>query len=188
MRNTKIMLLAAIIASPLALADGGYGGYGGYDNGYDDYDNVTIDGSYNKTTNVDVDLSYDKTVNYSKYSSSDDDYLKMKNVGNTHEFDYEDNSYKDASKDVDIDVEVNKYLAESTLYGSVMDTSVTYGGACCKGSSTDVMVDHANNMHMSYGSASGINIAGQNVGNNSLVQQTSSTNAAVVGSGSGGSY
>ncbi|MGF1684518.1 hypothetical protein [Photobacterium minamisatsumaniensis] len=196
MRKTKIMLLAAIIASPMALAnDYGYDydyGYG-YGDSYDD--SYTIDGSGNKDAKIDIEVSnsYKKTIDYS--GNTDDDLLVMKNVGNTYEVKDVDNSQWDASKDVDIDKEINTYLAESTLYGTVMDTAVTYGGACCKkGQGSTLEVDHVNRMGGAFQSASGINIAGQNVGNNSLVQQTTSTNAALVGSGGavspigGGSY
>ncbi|MGF1724665.1 hypothetical protein [Photobacterium nomapromontoriensis] len=193
MRKTNIMLLAALVASPLALANGGYGG--GYGGGYDDYDgDVTIEGSKNKTINLSADISKTKTINKDYVGNEDNDVLKMKNVGNTYTNYEEDNSQWDGSVSSDTDKEINTYLAESILYGSVMDTSVTYGGVCCKGSSSDVLVDHSNVMGGAYQSASGINIAGQNVGNNSLVQQSTSTNAALVGSGgatlpgSGGSY
>ena len=40
------------------------------------------------------------------------------------------------------------------------------------------MVTHSNDMSGAFSGASGINIAGQNAGNNSLVQQSASTNAA----------
>ena len=190
MRKTNVMLLAAMIAAPFAMADDSY------DNSYDDpsygggyhkdYDgDVTIEGSKNKSVKLQADLEYSKKVHYNKYKSSDDDYLKMKNVGNTYYVKDEDNSEWDASIDKHIEKEINHYLAKSKLYGGVMATEVTYGGACCKGTGTDVMVDHTNLMGGSYQSASGINIAGQNVGNNSMVQQTTSTNAALVGSGGG---
>ncbi|GAL02594.1 hypothetical protein ACFFLZ_05055 [Photobacterium aphoticum] len=186
MRKTNVMLLAALIAAPFAMADDSSYGGGYYGGGYDDYDgDVTIEGSKNKSATIDVDIDYSKKVHYNKYESSDDDYMKLKNVGNTYYVKDEDNSEWDASIDKHIEKELNHYLAKSKLYGGVMSTEVTYGGACCKGTGTDVMVDHSNMMGGAYQSASGINIAGQNVGNNSMVQQTTSTNAALVGSGGG---
>ncbi|PSW21906.1 hypothetical protein C9I98_01165 [Photobacterium sanctipauli] len=192
MRKTKIMLLAAIIASPMAFADDDY--Y--YDDYYHDDPTYNIQNSGNKDVGIKVD--YDSTYKTDKdyYITKDNDFLGMKNVGNTYKVHDEDNSKWTATKDIDIDKEINTYLAKSKLHGAVMGTSVTYGGACCKGksSSSVVEVDHANYMGGSFVDASGINIAGQNVGNNSLVQQTTSTNAALVGSGGatspigGGSY
>ncbi|WP_052260862.1 hypothetical protein [Photobacterium gaetbulicola] len=207
MLKTKIMLLAALVASPMALADGGsygggyddsYGGgygdsYGGDD--YNDYDNVTIEGSFNKTLTVNTDKSINKTYTEDYVGNEDNDKLIMKNVGNTYDKVLEDNSHNDWSVVSKGHHEWEELLAESLIDGAVMGNTVTYGGACCKGSSADVYVDHANTMHSGYQAASGINIAGQNVGNNSMVQQTTSTNAALVGSGGatlpgggGGSY
>ena len=189
MRKTNLMLLAAIIASPMAFADGYDYGYG-----YDDIDDVKIEDSFNKELTLNADATIKKTYTDTYYADKDDDKLIMKHVGNTYEKVYKDESETKFELDKKVTIEVEKYLAKSKIDGHVMGTSVTYGGACCKGTSPDVVVNQTNNMHSGYTMASGINIAGQNVGNNSMVQQTTSTNAALVGSGGatlpggGGSY
>lgn len=191
MRKTKIMLLAALVASPFAMANDYDYGYGGYD----EYDDVTIEGSFNSTTTVNADATVKKTFTEDYVGNQDNDKLIMKDVGNTYDIDYEDNSQNDWSEISKGHHEWDELLAESLIDGAVMGNTVTYGGACCTGGhGTDVIVDHSNTMHSGYQAASGINIAGQNVGNNSMVQQTTSTNAALVGSGGaslpggGGSY
>lgn len=188
MRKTKIMLLAALVASPFAMADDyGYGGY-------DDYDDVTIEGSFNETITLNADATVKKTYTEDYVGNQDNDKLIMKDVGNTYDIDYEDNSQNDWSEISKGHHEWDELLAESLIDGAVMGNTVTYGGACCQGQAADVYVDHSNVMNNGYQMTSGINIAGQNVGNNSMVQQTTSTNAALVGSGGaslpggGGSY
>ena len=188
MRKTKIMLLAALVATPFAMAeDYDYGGYS-------DFDDVTIEGSFNDTKTLNVDASVNKTYTEDYVGNKDNDKLMMYNVGNTYDVDLEDNSQNDWSEISKGHHEWDELLAESMIDGAVMGNTVTYGGACCQGKAGDVYVDHANTMHSGYQAASGINIAGQNVGNNSMVQQTTSTNAALVGSGGasipggGGSY
>ncbi|MCW8328570.1 hypothetical protein MD588_07090 [Photobacterium sp. SDRW27] len=194
MRKTNLMLIAALVASPFALAEGyGYD----YDYGYgSDIDDVTIDGSGNLYYTADAEFNKNKTVYISNVGNSDNDILKLDNVGNTYKKYVEDNSVHDWSVDFELDKEINNYLAESKLHGYVMDNTVTYGGACCKGrgGSSVVEVHHSNEMLDSFSGAAGINVSAQNVGNNSMVQQASSTNAALVadnsgvGSGSMGSY
>lgn len=182
MRKCNLMLVAALVASPLALADGYNGGYG---YGSDHDGDITIEGSKNLSVYKSAEFSKEKNITKKNVGNTDNDKLYLKDVGNyyknTKEINKEvDNSYtKKFSKDME------KYLAESKLYGDVMDANVTYGGACCKGSPTEVVVDHENTMYRAFGDSSGISMAGQNVGNNSMVQQTTSTNAALVGSGGG---
>ncbi|WEM44395.1 hypothetical protein PTW35_24280 (plasmid) [Photobacterium sp. DA100] len=191
MRKTKIMLLAALVATPFAMAnDYGYD-YGGYE----EYDDVTIEGSFNKAITLNADATLEKTYTEDYVGNQDNDKLLMYNVGNSYDKVLEDNSQNDWSVDSKGYHEWEELIAESAIDGAVMGNTVTYGGACCKsGHGTDVIVDHSNTMHSGYQAASGINIAGQNVGNNSMVQQTTSTNAALVGSGGatlpggGGSY
>ncbi|MBC7006786.1 hypothetical protein BIZ37_30025, partial [Photobacterium sp. BZF1] len=156
---------------------------------------VTIEGSFNDTVVLNAEANLNKTYTEDYVGNKDNDKLIMKNVGNSHEVTLEDNSENDWSIKEKGHHEWDELLAESMVDGAVMGNTVTYGGACCKGSAgTDVMVEHTNTMHVGYQNASGINIAGQNVGNNSMVQQTTSTNAALVGSGGaslpggGGSY
>ncbi|MDV5170314.1 hypothetical protein [Photobacterium rosenbergii] len=191
MRKTNLMLLAAIIASPMAFADGYDYGYG---YGYDDIDDVTIEGSFNKDLTLNAEANIKKTYTDNYYADKDDDKLIMKHVGNQYDSLYENNSEKKIQHDTKVTIEVEKLLAYSKIDGAVMGTEVTYGGACCKGSASDIVIDQTNTMYSGYQGASGINIAGQNVGNNSMVQQTTSTNAALVGSGGatlpggGGSY
>lgn len=196
MRKTNLMLIAALVASPFALAE-----TTSYDPGYDygygyDVDDVTIDGSGNLYYDKNVELNVEKSKYISNVGNSDNDKLILGGVGNKYYKSIEDNSTHDWSVDVDLDKELNYYLAESKLHGYVMDNTVTYGGACCKsGSSGDFKVIHENNMGGSFVDASGINVAAQNVGNNSMVQQATSTNAHLVsmdmgdvGSGMEGSY
>lgn len=182
MRKNKIMLIAALVASPLALADD-------YDSSYDyGYDgDITIEDSGNLDVTKDVELTVTKDFYKSNVGNKDNDTLELKNVGNVYKEITEINKDVDNSLKKELDVEINTYLADSKLYGHVMDAEVTYGGACCKGHSnpTDVTVVQTNNMNRAFGDASGINVAGQNVGNNSMVQQTSATNAALVGTGGG---
>ena len=185
MRKINIMLLAALVASPLAMANyGGHGGPGGFD---DDIDDVEIENTGNDyetyTANINLDKSWSKSI----HINTDDDKLLMKNVGNHYDFLYENNSKKNLSFKKTQNHEVEVLLAGTKLEGGILDTSVTYGGACCKGGNGgQVEVMHTNMMYDGYQQASGINIAGQNVGNNSMVQQTTSTNAALVGSGGAG--
>ncbi|UTV29760.1 hypothetical protein [Photobacterium atrarenae] len=172
------MLVAALVASPLALADG-------YDYGYDHDGDVTIEGSGNLSVYKNAEFSKTKNIYKSNVGNTDDDKLILKDVGNYYKNTKEINKEVDASFTKKFSKEVEKYLAESKLYGDVMDASVTYGGACCKGNPSTVVVDHENSMYRAFGDSSGISMAGQNVGNNSMVQQTTSTNAALVGSGGG---
>ncbi|MEJ2766386.1 hypothetical protein VV869_20735 [Photobacterium sp. MCCC 1A19761] len=184
MRKCNLMLIAAIVASPLALADGYDNSYD-YGYGYDHDGDVTIEGSGNLS--VDKNVEYTSTKNFykSNVGNTDDDTLYLKDVGNYYRNTTEINKEVDASYHKKLTKEVERYLAESKLYGDVMAANVTYGGACCKGSPSEVVVDHENTMYRAFGDSSGISLAGQNVGNNSMVQQTTSTNAALVGSGGG---
>ncbi|QUJ70057.1 hypothetical protein KDD30_18060 (plasmid) [Photobacterium sp. GJ3] len=181
MRKYNVLLLAAMVASPLALA-----------NGVPDAD--TIDGSFNDTINktLTVDVKKSKEIDYS--FNQDNDSLYMKDIGNDKSIrlkDNSDNSWK-MKKSIDykydktfkLNVELNKVLAKSELDGEVIRNEVTYGGACCKGKSGDVEVEHFNTMANSFGDASGINVAAQNAGNNSMVQQSTSTNATLSASAS----
>ncbi|WP_299018030.1 hypothetical protein [uncultured Photobacterium sp.] len=179
MRKTNLMLIAALVASPLALADDH--GYGYYEHDGD----LVIDNSGNLYLDKNAEFTATKDIYKKNVGNEDNDTLKLDNVGNLHKVVKEDNKEVDNSFEKDLDYELNKYLADSKLYGHVMGTSVTYGGACCGGnaSPTDILVNQDNMMNRVFGDASGINVAGQNVGNNSLVQQNSSTNAALVGSG-----
>ncbi|MGF1835807.1 hypothetical protein [Photobacterium sanguinicancri] len=223
MRKTNIALVVAVVmASPFALADedntqnannvdvlvqDSFNKDATYDfdkskSEYADIDgsgNVDIDKSYtseySKSKEVDYSGNQDNDLLYMSDIGNDESVVKTDNSDNSHM--YYDNSQWDASKAVDIDIDIDHYLAESKLEGDVMGASVTYGGACCsehgdkgyrgrggssEGSDSVVKVEQMNSMNDSFGGASGINIAGQNVGNNSLVQQTTSTNAALVGS------
>ncbi|MDX1302189.1 hypothetical protein [Photobacterium sp.] len=199
MRKTNTALLvAAIMVSPLALANGGGGMY---PSGGDTESNTNVGNlDYSATDMFNTDKYVDKEGSYNQetviddsFKSSDDSML-MNDIGNEYvdveiEGSYnsdllEDNSVWNKSKTYSMDVEIEKYLAESELEGEVTDSEVTYGGACCDskyGSSDSVHVYQTNTMSGAFGGASGINVAGQNVGNNSLVQQTASTNAALVG-------
>jgi hypothetical protein len=145
---------------------------------------------YNDTTDYTDESNTD--IYYSK--TTDDDTLTMKNIGNDRSVWKQDNSDNsinstydttmDYTESWDVNVEIDTYMSAAELDGAVMGSKVTYGGACCdsggSGAGGDFTVNQTNSMSSSFGDSSGINIAGQNVGNNALVQQTTSTNAALV--------
>ena len=185
MRKTNIALIVAVVmASPIALA----GGYNHHPSPAP-IDDIVIEGSGNDITEANLDLDVTKTATIDNVANSDDDLLVIKDVGNDRSEVKEnnsdwsevktDNSNNDRSMTVDIDIEINKFLADSDLDGEVTYSSVVYSA----GEDANVVVNQTNHMNDAFGGASGINIAGQNVGNNSLVQQTTSTNAVLVGSG-----
>ncbi|PSW21908.1 hypothetical protein C9I98_01175 [Photobacterium sanctipauli] len=190
MRKTSIALFIAVVASPVALANSYYNPYG-----YDDKEN-TISDSFNKT--LDADLYVTKNNEYTKkVSYSDDsDKLLMYDVNNTDEHKYIDNSMHDYSQDWDVTIKDTYNVASSYLDGMVTYSKVEYGAGCCGGghgyygkgghgySSSDpsmLTVNHTNDMSGAFSGASGVNLAGQNAGNNSLLQQTASTNATLAG-------
>lgn len=195
MRKTHIALLVAVVSSPLALAND-YDPYNPYNpyNPYDDGNDKTITDSFNddldKTLTLDVDKEYTIKDSYNQ----DNDTLKMKNVNNSYSEEWTDNSMNDYSQDIDITELQTYHVAKSELHGYVTYSEVEYGGACCEhsydpyggygyGSSSpsSLTVKHSNDMTGAFSGASGINIAGQNAGNNSLVQQSASTNAVLAG-------
>ncbi|KHT62336.1 hypothetical protein RJ45_18355 [Photobacterium gaetbulicola] len=190
MRKTHIALLVAVVSSPLALAND-YQPYNPYYPSYDDGTDKTITDSYNKdidkTATLDVDKEYSITDSYNQ----DNDTLKMKDVNNTYSKEWTDNSMNDYSQDIDITELQSYHVAKSELHGYVTYSDVEYGGACCEGgyggygygpsSPSSLTVKHSNDMTGAFSGASGINIAGQNAGNNSLVQQSASTNAVLAG-------
>ncbi|MCM0148630.1 hypothetical protein KCN56_08655 [Photobacterium galatheae] len=182
MRKSNVLLLAALVASPFAFA-----------NGVPDAD--LIDGSFNDTVNktLTVDVDKKKEIDYS--FNEDNDSLYMKDIGNDKSKRIKNNSDNSWHKKVVLDtkyektfkksIEINKVLAKSELDGEVIRNEVTYGGACCDGKSGDVKVEHFNTMTNSFVDASGINVAAQNAGNNSMVQQSTSTNATLSASSGG---
>ncbi|UXI04399.1 hypothetical protein [Photobacterium sp. TY1-4] len=201
MRKTHIALLVAVVSSPLALANDPYGhdydpystsGSSGYDNGYHDDDHdVTVTDSFNKDIDKKLTVSHEKNVTVKDSYNSDDDTMKLYNVNNKNIYEFTDNSKWDMSKNIKIDIDEKYYMATSYMDGSVTYSDVTYGGACCNqggwghygGGDADpssLQVTHSNSMQDAYTGASGINIAGQNAGNNSLVQQSASTNAMLT--------
>ncbi|MGR2769221.1 hypothetical protein ACUYOF_17115 [Photobacterium ganghwense] len=195
MRKTHIALLVAVVASPLALANTYYDPYNPY-GGYDSSDK-TVSDSYNKSLDASLYVDVNKEYNIEKTYKSDNDTLKMYDVNNTYKKTWTDNSSHDYSQDWNINLEYNDVQAVSHLDGAVTYSEVTYGGACCDsghgygsygggygggyGSGSTLTVNHTNDMSGAFGGASGINIAGQNAGNNSLVQQSASTNAMLAG-------
>ncbi|MEH6532349.1 MAG: hypothetical protein V7735_13570 [Photobacterium frigidiphilum] len=210
MRKSNIALLVAVVfVSPLALAYTGvtqdsYNDVEVIEESYNtDVDVDKVD-SHDKdiyVTNV-GNTEYNDTVNYTdetnteidKSSTYDNDTLTLKNIGNDRSVWKQDNSDNsinstydttmDYSESWDVNVEIDTYMSAAELDGAVMGSKVTYGGACCdsggSGAGGDFTVNQTNSMSSSFGDSSGINIAGQNVGNNALVQQTTSTNAALV--------
>lgn len=171
---------------------------------------VDVDDSFNHESNydttTDTETNYTKNVSY----SSDDDTLRMKNVNNDESYYNQNNSdnstvWKDTlnvTEDIswDVNIEKNDYVSTSYLSGYVTDNSVSYGRGCCDsdgsggyggygggyndddgGMGGDFFVDQSNSMMDSFNGSSGISMAGQNAGNNSMLQQSASTNAVLVG-------
>jgi len=185
MRKTNVALLvAAVMVSPLALATG-------------DLD-VSATDVLNTDVTIDKTDSFNRTATVDDSFKTDDDFMLMEDIGNKdvdvdidgsfNDILLKDNSTYDESQTYSIDIDINEYLAETELEGEIEDSTVTYGGACCDdnkyghdSNSGYVEVYQTNTMSGAFGGASGINVAGQNVGNNALVQQTASTNAALVG-------
>ncbi|NAW66540.1 hypothetical protein [Photobacterium halotolerans] len=223
MRKSNLALLVAVVvASPLALASGypqqpqspSYGGgYGGHHGGYDDNDSSIVD-SYNDDITKTATLTYDSDKTITDSFNEDNDDLTMKDINNDKSFKYTDNSdnskkfhFESNFKHTEtwkIDVDENHYMAKSDLKGEVIGNDVTYGGACCDdkdwghgggygnrgygnggnhggGDAGSLTVTHVNDMSGAFAGASGISLAGQNAGNNSLVQQSASTNAVLLG-------
>ncbi|MEL6114769.1 hypothetical protein P0Y67_06110 [Photobacterium sp. SP02] len=221
MRKSNLALLVAVVvASPLALASGypqaptyGGGGYGGHNGGYDDNDSSIVD-SYNDDITKTATLTYDSDKTITDSFNEDNDHLIMKDINNDKSFKYTDNSdnskkfhFESNYKHTEtwkIDVDENFYMAKSDLKGEVIGNDVTYGGACCDdkdwghgggygnrgyghggsnggGDAGSLTVTHINDMTGAFAGASGISLAGQNAGNNSLVQQSASTNAVLLG-------
>ncbi|PSU44939.1 hypothetical protein C9J12_25035 [Photobacterium frigidiphilum] len=207
MRKSNIALLVAVVfASPFALAvtqDSGNTVKVIEESYNTDVDVDKVD-SHDKdiyVTNV-GNTEYNDTVDYTdetnteidKSSTYDNDTLTLKNIGNDRSVWKQDNSDNsmnstydttmDYTESWDVNIEIDTYMSAAELDGAVMGSKVTYGGACCdsggSGEGGDFTVNQTNSMSSSFGDSSGINIAGQNVGNNALVQQTTSTNAALV--------
>ncbi|CAG22310.1 hypothetical protein [Photobacterium profundum] len=207
MRKSNIALLVAVVfASPLALAvtqDSGNTVKVIEESYNTDVDVDKVD-SHDKdiyVTNV-GNTEYNDTVDYTdetnteidKTSTYDNDTLTLKNIGNDRSVWKQDNSDNsmnstydttmDYTESWDVNIEIDTYMSAAELDGAVMGSKVTYGGACCdsggSGAGGDFTVNQTNSMSSSFGDSAGINIAGQNVGNNALVQQTTSTNAALV--------
>lgn len=197
MRKTHIALLVAVFSAPVAMAADyqyytpGDTGSSGYDSGYgyDDGKDIAVTDSFNKDIDKTLTVNYDKDVQVKDSYNYDDDYLSLYNVNNTKKFEYTDNSVHDYSQDWDIDIELNKYIASSYLDGSVTYNKVDYNaGGCCAydygygypSEASNFTVKHENMMDGAFVGASGINVAAQNAGNNSLIQQSASTNAQVL--------
>ncbi|MEJ2766384.1 hypothetical protein VV869_20725 [Photobacterium sp. MCCC 1A19761] len=199
MRKTHIALLVAVVTSPLALANDPYGydydpyaSSGSSSYGYNDYDSSdkTITDSFNKDIDKTLTVSHEKNVTVKDSYNSDDDTMSLYDVNNKDIYEYTDNSKWDMSKHIKIDIDEKYYMATSYMDGSVTYSEVTYGGACCDRGDwghygnddavSSLRVTHSNSMQDAYTGASGINIAGQNAGNNSLVQQSASTNAMLT--------
>ncbi|MBY5944322.1 hypothetical protein [Photobacterium rosenbergii] len=194
MRKTHIALLVAVVSSPLALANDYQQPYNPYYPSYDDGNDKTITDSHN--TDIDKTLTYDADKEYTIKDSynEDNDVLKMKDVNNSYSKEWTDNSMNDYSVDLDVTELQTYHVAKSELHGYVTYSDVEYGGACCdshdpyggyggygSGDAASLTVKHSNDMTGAFSGASGINIAGQNAGNNSLVQQSASTNAVLAG-------
>lgn len=194
MRKTHIALLVAVVSSPFALANSYYDPYNPY--GYESNDK-TVSDSFNKSIDANLTKTYDKNIDIKDSYNEDNDKLIMRNVNNTDKHEFIDNSSHDYSQDIHLTIEDNYNLAQSSLDGAVTYSEVSYGnGDCCRGGGyggyggyggqgygapSSLTVNHHNDMSGAFSGASGINMAGQNAGNNSLVQQSASTNAMLSG-------
>lgn len=165
-----------------------------YESNYDS----TKDIETNYTKNVSHD--YDNDTLRMKNINNDESYYNQDNSDNSTVWKETLNVTEDISWDVNL--EENHYVSTSYLSGYVTDNEVTYGGACCDGDGDsggyghrggynghdddggmggDFFVDQSNSMMDSFNGSSGISMAGQNAGNNSMLQQSASTNAVLVG-------
>ncbi len=165
---------------------------------------LSVKDSFNYDAHYDAKHTVDHSYTVKDSYNQDNDALLMHNIDNDRSHRYtdnsdnskhwEDNSTHDYSQDWHIDMDTNHFVSKAELDGSVAQSSVKYGGGCCDsgygerggrygsggsggGGMSEVMVTQSNEMNNSFAGASGINMAGQNAGNNSLVQQSASTNA-----------
>jgi hypothetical protein len=169
-------------------------------------DSFNHESNYDTTTNTET--NYTKKMTYSsdddtlrmKNVNNDESYYNQDNSDNSTVWKETLNVTENVSWDVNL--EENHYVSTSYLNGYVTDNKVTYGGACCDsggsghggghrgggynhdddgGMGGDFFVDQSNSMMDSFNGSSGISMAGQNAGNNSMLQQSASTNAVLVG-------
>ena len=171
MRKTNLMLIAALVASPFALA------------GDLDSLDVDIDKSANFSLEKDITIEEYERVAVENVGNRDNDALVMWGVGNTYTKDIDIMTKQEETYEFDMDTEIDLYLAKSELEAGVMLNAVDYSAAgvdCCTSAVSTTIVSHENIMEGSFAGASGVSETAQNVGNNSMVQQASSTNAAHV--------
>lgn len=173
MRKTNLMLIAALVASPFALALG-------------DIDSVDVD--IDKSANFYLDKDY-KSEDFQKYTvdnvgNRDNDALILWGVGNEYSKDIKIRTEQEQTFEFSLDKEIDVYLAKSKLRAGVMGNSVSYSAAgvdCCTQAVAATKVYHTNEMDGSFAGASGVSESAQNVANNSMIQQAATTNAALAG-------
>ncbi|PSW05170.1 hypothetical protein [Photobacterium lipolyticum] len=209
MRKTNIALfVAVVVSSPIAFASGGDWGGGSETETNQNVDNtnIVIDDVANHKLDYSATDSFNKDLEITGSFKSDDDKLIMTDMNNT-DIDKEiedsynslsatDNSKHTYSETFTFTMEKNEFVAESDLEGEVTHSEVTYGAGSGgkygghsygknyghgQAAGSELKVTQSNDMSNAFASASGINIAGQNAGNNALVQQSVSTNAILSG-------
>lgn len=184
--STLALIIASLFLSGSALASGGHdrNSNGGIDDSFNTEDSFNTDLDYNKTntTNTTNTTTNTSSTNEGNDNSSWDSEMNM-------------NSWMFVKKEsTDISIDVDTVIAESALSAEVTGNTVSYGASsspassrgfgrghghdnddsCCGG----LTVTHTNSLS-GFDGAAGINVVGQNAGNNSLVQQAISTNASV---------
>ncbi|MGF1759173.1 hypothetical protein L4D76_14780 [Photobacterium sagamiensis] len=207
MRKTNIALLVAVVvSSPIVFASGDWYHPDPTPPPVAEPD-IVLNDIANENLAFTATNSFNKDLKINDSFKTDDDALIMYDMNNTdidkdtshsfNTFSAIDNSKDTYTKTFTFTLEKNVFKAESEIEGEIEDSEVTYGGACCdndndwgggwydksygggQSAPSGVMVTQSNDMTNAFKQASGINIAGQNAGNNSLVQQSVSTNAVL---------
>ena len=186
MRKTHIALLVAVVCSPLALAGDPNHTFPWEEPAAAPAEGVDVDASatesFNKKIDIDVHDLEKKEVLVKDSFNDDSDFMLLKDVNNKYKFKYEEAHKATLTETVDIDFDMDVFVAWSDLEGGVMGNRVNYNAGaelCCYAVPGTVEVYHGNYINGAFVDAHGINLAAQNAGNNSLIQQSASTNAAL---------
>ncbi|MDX1302191.1 hypothetical protein [Photobacterium sp.] len=209
--NIALFVAVVVSSPIALASDGHWGGgWGGGSetetNKNVDNTSIVIDDVANHKLDYSATDSFNDSLEVTDSYKSDDDTLIMTDMNNSdiekeiedsyNSFSATDNSEHTYSETSTSTMEHNEFVAESELEGEVTHSQVTYGGGSDgkygghsygknhghgQASVSELKVTQSNDMSNAFASASGINIAGQNAGNNALVQQSVSTNAILSG-------